>query len=88
MDIFILVGQRKCRYEGEYAPEVLEAIDQFGNDANPDFLIDAKRRLTLTEEFDALSVVKVRVPSQAITDALFPASKAIPGEVVTFAEDD
>ena len=82
MDFLILVGQRKQRYEGEYLPEALEVIDANGNDENPDFLIDKRDEYERTEEFDSLAVVRVRVSGAAITEALYPTSKAIGGLVV------
>ena len=82
MDFLILVGQRKQRYEGEYLPEALEVIDANGNDENPDFLIDKRDEYERTEEFDSLAAVRVRVSGAAITEALYPTSKAIDGLVV------
>lgn len=35
MKIFLLYAQRKQRYEGEYLPELLEAIDEATTDENP-----------------------------------------------------
>lgn len=78
MDLLILVGQRK----GEYGPEALEVIDGFGNDENPDFLIERKADAEASKEFDSLAVVRVRIPGAAITEALYPASKAIDGLVI------
>ena len=82
MDFLILVGQRKERYEGEYLPEALEVIDANGNDENPDFLIDKKDEYERSKEFDSLTVVRIRVPGAAITESLYPTSKAIGGLVV------
>jgi hypothetical protein len=82
MDFLILVGQRKGRYEGEYAPEALEVIDSNGNDENPDFMGEKLEGYAGTKEFDALAVLTIRVSGAAVTEALYPAAKAIKGEVV------
>lgn len=82
MDFFILVGQRKQRYSGEYMPEALEVIDDIGNSDNPDFLIDKRAEYEASKEFDALSVVRIRVPDDAIKFALYPDSRAIAGTVI------
>lgn len=83
MDFLILIGQRKCRYAEQYAPEALEVIDEYGNDENPDFLVEKMAEYKKTNEFDSLAVVRIRVMSAAITEALYPASKAIAGTVVS-----
>lgn len=70
MDIYVLMGQRKCRYAGEYAPEALEVINEYGNDENPDFLIDKKKEYESSSEFDAVAVIRLRVSDAAIGAAL------------------
>jgi hypothetical protein len=82
MDFLILVGQRNCSYEGQYAPEVLAAIDSNGNDDNPDFLAEMRELHQKSKEFDSLAVMTIRVSGAAVTEALYPAAKAIKGEVV------
>lgn len=81
MKIMILMGQRKERYEGEYAPEALECINEFGHDENPEFMRDKLREYQNTGEFDSLSVVAVEINGRQVLDILYPARKAIPGTV-------
>lgn len=38
MKIYVLFGQREERYEGQYAPEAMEIMDEFGYDENPQYL--------------------------------------------------
>lgn len=83
MDILILIGQRKCAYEGQYAPEILAAIDDIGDGDNPDYMCMEKRAAVASREFDALTIVKVRVSGAAVTEALYPAQKAIEGVVIS-----
>ena len=40
MKVICLFGQRKETYDGQYAPELLAAIDDFSDDDNPDYLIE------------------------------------------------
>ena len=69
MKIICLFAQRKCQYEGQYAPELMDAIDENGDADNPDFLNEEEgelrkddsiafwRRITLEisdSEFDRL----------------------------------
>jgi hypothetical protein len=42
MEIRCLFAQRKCSYEGQYAPELLAAIDEYGDDENPAYLDEAE----------------------------------------------
>lgn len=82
MDFLILVGQRKCRYDGEYAPEALQVIDDIGNSDNPDFLLDEKEKATASGEFDSVSILTVRVPDASVTECLYPAQRPVRGEVI------
>ena len=67
MFIYVLMGQRKCRYEG---PEALETISEFGHDENPYFLNEKLTEYTNTNEFDAVRVIRLRVSDAALDAAL------------------
>ena len=77
MDFLILVAQRTHASRGDY--EALEVIDSASNDENPDFMEDKRRQAIASGDFDAVTVVNVRVPDAAITAALYPATTPIPG---------
>ena len=38
MKLYVIFGQRECRYDGEYAPEAFECCDQFTMDENPNWI--------------------------------------------------
>ena len=82
MNLLVLIGQRKERYEGEYAPEALAVIDEYGNDENPDYMRDALYEQTKSEDFSALAVVHLSVSDDAINNVLYPAAKVIQAVVV------
>jgi len=70
MIIYMLFGQRKCHYEGEYAPELLEACDEYSNGENPEgWLAPKLDEYRETGEFDSLVVVRSTVDGAAV-DAL------------------
>lgn len=82
MEIFVLVGHRKEAYEGQYAPEVLAAIDDVGNDDNPDYLRDEHQKQLASKDFSGLAIMTLRVPEQAVWQALYPHRTAVDAEVV------
>lgn len=86
MDLFVLIGQRKEKYEGEYSPEALAVIDEHGDSENPDYMRDELRKQTESGDFSALTVLHLSVSSEAINKALFPAAEVIRAEVVPNAE--
>lgn len=61
MKIYVLFAQRKCRYDGEYAPEALEVIDEFGMDENPEFLRIKQEEYKNTNEFDSVVIIPINV---------------------------
>jgi len=72
MTFHILVGQRKCNYPGEYAPEALAVMDENGVDENPDWLMKEQMKHEKCDEFGALTVMRVFVPDDFVEEALFP----------------
>ena len=78
--LHILIGQRLCRYDGEYAPEALAVADGYTNDDNPDYLVNELTKQRASGEFEAVVVVVVEVPFEAIMDHLRP--KPVTGNVV------
>jgi hypothetical protein len=82
MILNILFGQRKCRYDGEYAHEALEVADELVMEENPDWIIDCARQYTSNPEFESAAILVVRVDDAAINACLFPNQVVIDGEVV------
>jgi len=78
----ILVGQRKCRYPGQYAPEALAVMDDNANDDNPEFLAESHQDYRATGEFDSLAIIRVRVDDKEIDKALNPTTEIIGGDVI------
>jgi hypothetical protein len=77
MRIYLIVGQRKERYLGEYLPEVLDVIDEFGNDEDPyAWIEDRIRELRYPDraqsEFEAVASIAIEVPQSAIMKRLRP----------------
>lgn len=70
MKIYVVFGQRKCRYLGEYAPEALDVMDEFGMDENPEYLENKKREYILSNEFDAVSIIPIEVSRKEIEQRL------------------
>ncbi len=82
MKVFVLFGQRECRYPGEFATEALVCMDECGNSENPDYLIEEQEKYEQSGDFDRLAVVCLEVKSSSIEAALYPERIAYPAEVV------
>lgn len=72
MEIKALIGQRHNSYPGEHAPEIIEAIDEFTDDQNPEWLIRKEREARETEGFHRLVIVTANIPDEDIQKALYP----------------
>jgi hypothetical protein len=72
MTIKCLFGQRKCRYEGEYGPELLVAWDEFTLDgAEEGFEAEcAKIQTEGKDEFSAFRIIDIVVPYDVIVGYL------------------
>jgi len=77
MQIHLIIAQRKESYKGQYAPEVLDAIDEYGNDENAGEwlakkLDEYRNPDRANSEFEAVEVVTVEVSTKAILERLRP----------------
>ena len=72
MKIFILWGQRKCRYEGEYAPELLVSVDEVTQDVNPDYLKSQFDKYYDSKEFSSIAISQSYVSDNLIDAILNP----------------
>lgn len=83
MKLYILFGQRIERYPGEYAPEALEVMDEYGMEESPEYLDDKMKEFSKTEEFESLAIVPLAVDQSSIMKILRPAAAdAIPAQVI------
>lgn len=81
MKLHIIFGQRKCRYEGEYAPEALDIADEYTMDENPAWLEERLAEHRKDDSFQSVEVLVVRVPDKAIADLLTPKAPEVDASV-------
>lgn len=82
MKLFVLFGQRKCSYPGEYAMEALACMDENGQSDNPDYLDGEHAKYEKSCEFDRLSIVELSVSEKEVQRVLYPEQQAIAASVV------
>ena len=71
MEIICLFAQRKCQYDGEYAPELLAAIDEYWDDDNPEFIDEAKEKADKDNSFSFSKIMTITVPDKEFNDIFF-----------------
>lgn len=72
MKLYVLFGQRKENYPGQYAPEALECIDEWGMEDNGAWIGDKKREFEATGEFESLVIVPLEMDGAALMQRLRP----------------
>ena len=70
MKIYVIFAQRKCSYDGEYAPEALDIISEFGMDENPDYLENKKTEYIRSNEFTSVTIIPINVSDKDINQRL------------------
>lgn len=79
--LFILFAQRRCSYPGEYAPEALEIMDEYGYDDNGVWLHEKlKEHRKKDNTIERLEIIAVDVDYDKIIEILNP-KHVLPGEV-------
>lgn len=71
MKIRCLFAQRKCSYDGQYAPELLAAIDEYGDDENPDYLDHAQEEANSAKDLLFSKRITVNVPDEKFDEVFF-----------------
>lgn len=65
MKIFLLYAQRKQRYECQYLPELLEAIDEGITDENPSIANELIAKHRANPDFTAVEWFELKMPQGA-----------------------
>lgn len=86
MNVYILFGQRKCDYPGQYAPEALEVMDEFAHDENGEWLDEKLAEAEKTGEFTAVRIIRVELGSLEAIRELVLGVPTIKGKVDSTGE--
>lgn len=81
MKIICLFGQRTCSYPGQHAPELLAAIDEYGDSENPAYLNDEEKKYQECGEFDFMKRISIEVSTKEFDAAFYPKDINIHGTV-------
>jgi len=73
----LIIPQRHNRYDGEYGPEIIDAVDEFTDEENPDYLQEKFEQTKKSSEFDRVTLLQIEIPDEAIKNALYPESKTV-----------
>jgi hypothetical protein len=82
MRVHILFGQRQQKYQGQYAPEALAVMDEYGYEENPTWIQDMFDSNKATGDFEALDIIVVEIPTYEIQKRLHPATEPISATIV------
>jgi hypothetical protein len=82
MLMHVLVGQRKEKYAGEYAPEALAVIGDEGMEENPAYMEEMHAENRATGEFESLVVLKLEIDQDAVMAALRPAGATLAAKIL------
>ncbi len=82
MNLYVLFGQRKCDYPGQYALEALACMDENSQSDNPDYLHAEQEKYEQSGEFDRLSIVELSVSEKDVRRILYPEHQAVAAYVV------
>ena len=75
MKIYCLFIQRKCAYPGQYAPELYDAIDEFANSENLEYMLKAMFRAMQDSDIESYKELVIRIDDEELKRALNPVSE-------------
>lgn len=86
MKLFVLFAQRKERYPGEFAPEAMAVMDEFGMDEIPEYMDQKIAEAKKNDDLESVVLIPMEVDRDAIMALLRPVA-LIKAEVLSpFAE--
>lgn len=68
MKIYILYGQRKQSYEGQYLPELLDAVDDGVLDESPQIMTELRAKHVASKEFTGVEWFTLQMPKSALEE--------------------
>lgn len=71
MEIRCLFAQRQFSYPGENAPELLAAIDEYGDDENPDYLNNEQDKANCDDDVLFTKRIVITIPDKEFDDVFF-----------------
>ena len=81
IDLLVVMAQRKERYPGEFAPEALAVITEYGNDETPDYVQDELKKARADSELEAAAIFTITVDRAAIDKVLRPRGLPLKGVI-------
>jgi hypothetical protein len=82
MKLHLILGQRKCSYPGQYAPEALDVADENTMSDNPEWFSERLAMHKKEPDFTSIGVLLINVPDSAIQAALDPKVPEVDAQVV------
>lgn len=80
---YTIIAQRLEDYPGQYAPETLDAIDEYGNDKNPmEWAREKVDTYLASNEFESVAIIPIFVDTKEIVARLRPNLIPLKGEIV------
>ena len=83
MKIYLIFGQRKCSYPGQYAPELLEAWDEFAWDENPDIGDTLLQEHIAPGEFESVRIITTEISTKSIEDILSVVPAIVESKIIS-----
>lgn len=88
MKLHVIFGQRIGRYEGQYAPEVIDCWDEYMVDENPEgfqqAIHNAQAKVPndrIVDEFSCVRVIDIKIDGDKI-ERLMNQNPTVAGEIV------
>jgi hypothetical protein len=79
--ILAIFGQRKERYQGQCAPELLDAIDDYSNDENEAWLLEKMDEHRTSGEFQNVQLFKIAFNGSVVSSILNPTRDSLLGTI-------
>jgi len=81
--LHVLFAQRKERYPGQYGPEALTCITEYGQDENPEYLASEQASAEASDEFTSTAVVTLEFSDKELERLLSPTPPVLRASIIS-----
>lgn len=82
MKLFILFGQRKEDYAGQFGVEALYCASEYDMDENSEYLYKKKEMQQINKDFESLEIITLEVNEAEIEAMLRPKHETVQAKIV------
>jgi hypothetical protein len=86
MKIICLFAQQRCHYEGQYAPDLRAAIDEWSHGDNPQYIHDEEEKLRKDDSIAFWRRITIEIDDTEFDRLFYPPTETLKATAISTEE--